>query len=297
MKIDDISNWQAFYQVAKHGSFTQAASEMQCGVANVSKRLGRLEEALGVKLLQRTTRRISLTHDGEELLPRVESILAELLALESHFEPKGELTGTIRIACLPSLSRQFLSPVLARFSEQHPKLKFDVQLSDEIVDLVDNQIDIAIRAHGTTDSGLVLRKLCPMKIKLCAAPSYLKKSPKLRTPQDLSQHRILMLPAHRRCKFEGHEFKLGDFFDNVTVHCKAGSFLTELALEGYGIVARADWDVASHLASGSLVEILPKFPLETYGHVFAAIPTRKLLSQRVRLFLNSLMPWARSFSV
>lgn len=98
-----------------------------------------------------------------------------------------------------------------------------------------------------------------------------------------------MLPAHRKCKFENSELKLGAFFDKVAVHSQSGPFLTELALEGYGIAARADWDIEPHIASGKLVEVLPNFPLESYGHIFAAIPTRKLLSHRVKSFLNFLV--------
>ncbi len=289
MKVEDLQDWQSFYYVAKCNSFTKAAEEMRCGVANVSKRLNRLEEELGVKLLQRTTRHISLTHDGEALLPRVEAILEDLANLEGQFEETTDLKGTLRITCLPGLSRHFLAPVLTEFSRLHPKVKFEVQLSDEMIDLIDNQIDLAIRAHGISDSTLVLRKLGPMTLKLCASPSYLKRNQReLKSPDDLADRKILMLPAHRKCKFEGSDIKLGAFFDNAGIYCKSGSFLTEMGLEGHCIVVRADWDVAHHIQSGALVEILPQFPIQPYGHIYAAIPTRKLLSHRVRLFLDFL---------
>jgi DNA-binding transcriptional LysR family regulator len=127
-----------------------------------------------------------------------------------------------------------------------------------------------------------------MNLKLCASPAYLRDAPRLKSPDDLAHHKLMMLPSHLKVKFAQSALKLGDFYDKVSLHCKSGSFLTEMALEGHGIAVRADWDVASQIKSGNLVEVLPKWPLAPYGHVFVAVPTRKLLAPRVRFFLDFL---------
>lgn len=297
MKIEEIPVWEAFYGVAKHGNFTRAAQILRVPVPQLSKRVSKLEGQLGVRLFQRSTRVVSLTDEGKALLPKVASILEDLSALETTFENTNKLTGTVRITCVPFIAHRLLIPVLEEFTQKNPEIQIHLDLSEKLMNIIESNFDVAIRIQEPTDSDLVYRKLLPNDLVFCASPKYLKENTKaLKNPRDLKEHNLLALNIHRNCKFKNEFLKLGDFFDSRNITCENGWYLTELALRGFGVLTRSIWDVQDYIKSGQLVQILKKSPLETFGHVYAVIPSRKFLAPRVRVFIDFLLSRATQWT-
>jgi DNA-binding transcriptional LysR family regulator len=287
MKIEDIAIWEAFYGVAKHGNFSKASQALRVNLPLLSKRVAKLEDALGVRLFQRSTRVVKLTDEGKALLPLVSSILEDLSGLESYFEDKQGLSGTIRMTCVPFIAHRLLIPLLADFKKMHPHVQIEIDLSEGVLNLIESNMDMAIRIEEPEDSDLVYKKLVPNNLIFCASPKYLKnnKAP-LTKPEHLRKHQLLTLGLHENCQFENGSGKLGDFLGEKAMACENGAFLTDLALHDFGVLVRSVWDVKEHLSSGALVQVLKKHPVETFGHVYAVIPSRRFLAQRVRVFMD-----------
>jgi LysR family transcriptional activator of dmlA len=293
MRITDIQLWEAFYAVAIHGNFTKASKALNLGTPQLSKRVNRLEEQLGVRLLTRSTRTVTLTNEGRSLLPRITSVLDELSGLESVFDNQKELSGTIRITSVPFVAHRLLLPLITAFMKKHPKIQIDLELSEGMVNLVETNTDIALRIHHEPDdSSLVYKKLVPNQLVFCASPAYVKKagSP-IKKPADLSHHPLLMLDVHKKCRFVDSAIKLSDLVKPPKLKCNNGWFLTEQALNGDGILLRSSLDVKSYLEKGSLVQVLKSHSLEPFGNIYAVVPSRKFLAPRVRVFLDFLNDW------
>lgn len=289
MKIQDLSLWEAFYWVAEEKSFTKAAVKMRLGVPFLSKKIGKLEAELGMRLFHRSTRKVSLTSEGIGLLPTVKTILEDLHGIENHFEPKDQLSGVIRLTCLTSIAHRILAPLLVEFTKMHPKVIFELDASDRIVDLIDNQIDLAIRVQEPTGADYIFRKLLQNDLIFCASPDFLRKSKgKIQKLSDLKNHPFFMLDAYAECRLLDSKIRLKELRNTQTIKCDSGMFLTELALQGGGIAVRSLWDVQPFLKSGELVQILKNYPIEPYGNIYAVIPSRRYLSHRVRTFLEYL---------
>lgn len=289
MRIDEISAWEAFHGVATHGGFSSAARNLRVSVPQLSKRVARLEEDLGVRLFKRSTRVVSLTDEGKSLLPKVTTLLEDIGDLESTFEANRALSGVIRVTAVPFLAQRVLIPVLEKFTKLHPAVKFEIDLSETMVSLVETNVDLALRIHHEPkDTSLVYRKLFANELVLCASPAYLKAAPPLKKVADLKAHRTLVIDVHKKCRFGSGEV-LGDFTAGARFQCSNGWYLTELALRGFGVLARARRDVQAHLEAGALVQVLKSHPLEPFGNVYAVIPSRKFLAPRVRAFYELLL--------
>lgn len=290
MKIEDLSLWEAFRGVAQHGNFSRASEHLRIPVPQVSKRVGKLEDQLGVRLFQRTTRVVSLTDEGRALLPKVRSILEDLAEAESFFENIDELQGTIKLTCVPFIAHRLLLPAIREFMMIHPDIHFELDLAEKFHNIIEAGFDMAIRIETPKDSDLVYRKLIPNDLIFCASPQYLKKNKTpLKKIEDLRHHDLLMLSIHRRCLFEKTKTRLGDFAKNKKITCEDGVFLTEMACQGEGILVRSIWDVQNYLHEGRLVQVLKKPRLETFGHVHAVVPSKRYLAPRVRVFLDFLL--------
>lgn len=288
MKIEDVAIWEAFQAVATQGGFSRAASALKVTVPQISKRVAKLEEALGVRLFQRSTRVVSLTSEARALLPKVTAALEDLHGIETSFEDKKALSGTIRIACVPFVAHRLLSPVIRKFSSKYPDVRFELELSESLVNLVESNIDLAIRIHDQpTDTSLIYRKLAPNRLVMCASPRYLKQKKQApKKPLDLRHHEVLLLDIHRECRFLKDDQTLGEVIGPQNIVCEDGAFLTRLALDGFGILVRSIWDVEEDIRRGALVQVLPNAPLEPFGNFYAVIPSRRFLAQRVRAFLD-----------
>lgn len=297
MKIQDLSLWEAFYWVAKDGSFTRAARRLKIGTPFLSKKIARLEETIGLRLFLRSTRKISLTAEGRSILVNVETLLEDYRGFEDRFQTEKEISGTIRLTCTSGLANRILAPLIIEFCEHNPKIKFEIDASDQLVNLIENQIDLAIRIQQPpADSELVYKRLAPNNLVFCASPGYLKKSKlPIKTIEDLRHHPIIMFSVYERCSIKGHDLKLKDLAKSKRIDANSGTFLTDLALNGAGIAVRSIWDVREFIRHGELKQILPQFHIENPVNIYAVIPGRRLMTLRVRNFLNFLETKARDW--
>ncbi len=287
IKIDDMILWESFYWVSKKGSFTAAAHQLQMSVAFLSKKIGRLEAFMETRLFNRTTRRVSMTEEARQLLPRVEALLEEM----SHIERTREATveaGLIRLACLPAFAQRRLPTLLVAFQRLHPGVRFEIHPSDSLVDLVDAKVDLAIRVQKPAGAEFVFRKLVKNELVWVASPHYLANHPQIRKPSDLKQHAVLCLSVYRPCRVGEKSLTVRDLAQNEPVRCDSGAVLTELALSGAGVALRSLWDVTALVKEGKLVRLLANFSVDPYGDLYAVTPHSRFVTRRVRLFLDFL---------
>jgi DNA-binding transcriptional LysR family regulator len=300
-RLDDLA---LFLRVLDQGSISAAARSLGLSVAVASQRLKRLERTLGVRLLQRTTRRLHPTPEGLALAEHGRALVEDLEALTTGLRQSAhEVTGTLRVTLSASFGRQYISPLLPEFLERHPRVRLSVHLSDEMLDLVSAGFDLAIRIGALGDSSLVARKLAVNRRVLCAAPSYLDRHGRPRAPSDLADHQCLVLvgsngrqdtwrmtDAHGR----EHVVRVGGRFETTL-----GELIRDGAIAGLGISHHSLWHVHEDLRAGRLEAVLPQFPIADTG-IYAVMPQRRLVPPRVRAFVDFLAerfgevpPWER----
>ena len=298
MKIQDLSLWEAFYWVAKDESFTKAAARLRMGTSLLSKKIARLEEILNLKLVQRSTRKVGLTGEGKSILTYVERLLEDYRSFEDRFQSESEISGTIRLTCTSGLANRILPNLILDFCKLYPKVKFEIDASDQIVDLIDSQMDLAIRIQPPPEnSELIYKPLGPNELIFCASPSYLDhaKAPIMKI-EDLNFHPLIMFSVYENCAIKGHALKLKSFTKYRRIEANSGTFLTELVLRGGGIAVRSKWDVREYLARGELKEVLQKYQIINPQSIYAVIPGRRLMTLRVRSFLTFLEDHAKQWN-
>jgi DNA-binding transcriptional LysR family regulator len=280
-----------FVRVVERGSFTAAADELEISKAAVSKYVGRLEDALGARLLQPTTRRLTLTEAGEAFYRRSAGALAEIddasreVALLS-----GAPRGVLRVSAPVYLGTTHVAPLIAPFRALHPEVSLDLELSDRHVDLVRERFDVAIRISQLGDSSLVARKLAPCPQLICASPAYLKRRGTPRQPADLREHDCLIYGLDR----VPHEWRLrppkGRWIA-VTVRGPLRSnndhALKQAAIDGVGLRQFPRFFVEHDLRDGRLVEVLPRHESPEMA-IWAVYPARRHLQPKVRAFVDFL---------
>jgi len=231
-------------------------------------------------------------------LPKIQSILEDLGEAEALFENQQTLSGTVKVTCVPFVAHRLLLQVLPEFMTLHPKIHLELELSESFLNIIDAGFDMAVRIETPRNSDLVYRKLAPNDLVFCASPEYLQKNrAPLRSPNDLAHHQLLMLSVHRKCRFEKSELVLGEFERYKTLTCENGALLTDMAVNGQGVLVRSIWDAREHFRSGSLVQVLQKHPLETFGHIHAVVPSKRYLAPRVRAFLDFVVAKAADWRI
>ncbi|WP_252107218.1 MULTISPECIES: LysR family transcriptional regulator [unclassified Halomonas] len=292
--FDDL----AFFQhLARAGSLTAAARTLGLSLSAVSKRLKQLEARLGVSLAARTTRRLTLTPEGERYLARGSLILEELAELEGTLnEAQGQtLNGALRINATFGFGRAHVAPLLSAFCHAHPGVNGWLELTNFPLSLADHGLDIGIRVGEPPDSRLIARPILESRRVLCAAPGYVKRMPVLNTPQDLTRHACLVVQENDTdfplWRFEP-KCKRGPA-QSVKVSGRLSSndaeVITRLALDGHGVMLRSWWDVHAHLKSGALVALLPEW-LGVRADFYAVYQARRHVPARVRAFID-LLAW------
>ena len=289
--MDRLAGIEAFVRVVESGSFVRAAERMGLSTSALSQRVADLEVHLGTRLLNRTTRRLSLTEGGQAFFERGVALLAdleeaELLAASNTARPRG----TLKITCAHAVGVQRLAPAIARFQRIHPDLRFDVVTSDRMLDLVDEGIDLAIRIGAVGSDQLVARKLGTMHLVLCASPAYLERRGTPRSAKDLAAHDLLTYAYARTPRvwtLHGPDGVSIDVKAAGSLHANSGEVLVAAAVAGQGIVLETDFHVAQALADGHLVRVLPDHEGGT-GDIWAVYPSRRHLSAKVRLFVEHL---------
>ncbi len=289
MKITDLILWQTFVAVANERNFSNAARALHTNAPNITKRILQLESGLSVRLFNRTTRRMSLTVDGEKLLPYALALIDQAREIEARATDNQKLAGLIRVTSINGIAQRWLAPAIVEFQRLHPAVQFEVFPGDSLMDLIQEQVDLALRIQEPTGVDMIFREVTVNHLVVCASPAYLKEAKPIRRPADLHTHPLMFLNVHRELKFHGKGEKLKDFAATRIIHCQSGTYLTDLALLGAGVAVRARYDVNSYLKSGDLVALLETYPLEYFRKVYLVIPQRRYLSSRVRAFADFLM--------
>lgn len=289
--MENLADIAVFVRVVERGSFTLAADDLNLSRAVVSKYLSRLEERLGARLLNRTTRRLSLTEAGAALFEASRGALeriddAEQMVARLQSEPRGRL----RVSAPMSFGILHLGPALADFGEAHPHVSLDVRLDDRFVNVVEEGIDVAVRIGQLTDSSLVARKLATSHSVACASPAYLAEHGEPETPQDLASHDCLLYSYQATAnvwRFTGPDGAEMPVAVTGPLRINNGIILTEAAVAGRGILMTPTFYVGRLLREGKLRPILPRYRLPELG-IHAVYPQRNHVPPKVRAFVDFL---------
>ena len=300
---DRLGLISAFVNVAQRLNFKAAAKDLAITPSSLSRRVSRLEAELGVRLLQRNTRRVALTEAGQRYRDDCLRILAALADADAAVgRHAGAPTGLLRVSAPVAFGRLHIGPLLPRFFERYPQLRIDLDLTDRYIDLIAEQIDVAIRIGRLADSRLVARKLAANRRVLCAAPDYLKRSGRPATPAELAGHSCLNFSMLQT----GDVWSLQSDAEQVAVpvtgllRANNAEVLHDAVLGGCGIALLAEFIVAGSLRAGRLVTLLDDWWLpET--NIYAVYPQARLLPEKVRAFVGFLqrrfgeeVDWARA---
>lgn len=286
----NVDHLRLFIRIAATQNISAAGAELGLSPAVASAHLAKLEESLGVRLIHRTTRKVSLTEEGQAFYQHAEDVLASVEAAKASVGVGSESpAGTLRVAAPASFGRMHLLPALKGFMEEYPRLKIDLILSDTITDLVEGGFDIAVRNSELKDSSLIARKLCNDRRILCASPEYLSRFGNPETPQDLKSHNCITLfgldhwcfKYARNNKEQETTIKVSGNFrtDN-------GEAIRDACVLGLGITINSTWSVYRHLISGELVEVLSDCPLVSNAAIWAVYPSSRQLAPKVRAFID-----------
>lgn len=292
--MDSVSDLAFFVELVKRGSLAALAREWGMTPPAITARLAQLEKRLGVRLLNRTTRRISVTHEGEVYLATGARLLSELQELEQTVSSSRAIPkGLLRVNATFGFGRRHIAPAIVAFARRYPQVEVQLDLTDSPVNLADQAFDVGIRFGTLPDSRLVARKIVANRRLLCAAPAYLAEHGSPLKPRDLQAHRCIVL-RESAAAFGTWHFVRGNKEETVkvrgTLSTNDGEAGVLWALEGFGILMRSEWDIHSHLAEGKLVPLLQEWDLPS-ADVFAVYPERTNLSAKVSAFVAFLVEW------
>jgi len=287
----DIVDVLAFVRVAETGSFARAAERMGLSKPVLSRRVARLEEQLGARLLTRTARGAQPTEIGESYYARAANVLAELeAAQEVVAEAVTQVAGPIRLSAPISFGTRYLGPALAEFAQRHPRVELDVSLDDKTVDLVGGGFDLAVRIGDLKDSALIARKLAPIRSVVVASPAYIEAQGRPARPADLADHELLAY-----ANVPGGElwrFRVGDRWESVRGRSRFrsdnGDLLRSAAVAGLGVVAMPSFIASASIQSGELEVILRDFALKEVA-LWAVMPPGRASTARVRALVDFLV--------
>ncbi|WED28653.1 LysR family transcriptional regulator [Vibrio sp. DW001] len=282
----NIEHLRLFVRLAATNNISQAGQELGLSPAVASSHVNKLEEGLGVRLVHRTTRKVSLTEEGIDFLPHAEEVLATIEAARASIGVGNILPqGTLRITAPASFGRMHLLPALKEFLALHPRLSIDLRLTDSIVDLVEGGFDIAIRNAELKDSSLIARKLASDKRIICASPEYLVNYGQPESPEDLNNHQCIKLMGLENWLFDTPDGEL-NIKTKGNLRTDHGEAVRDACVHGLGIALTATWCVNKQLESGELIQILKDYPLASDSAIWAVYPSSRLLAPKVRAFID-----------
>jgi DNA-binding transcriptional LysR family regulator len=288
--MDRFLELRTFVQVVDAGSFIGAAEPLEMSKAAVSRYVGELEARLGVRLLHRTTRKLSLTEEGEVFYVRSKELLNGLDAAESEITSRtGDAIGLVRVNVPVSFGILHLGDVWAAFKALHPQVSFDVTLSDRVVDIVEEGFDLAVRISTLQSSSLISRKLASTRMVLCASPKYLRKNGTPKHPADLAAHKIIAYTywsLQDEWEFEGPEGKV-NVRTSPCIRTNNGDTCRAGALAHQGIILQPTFLIGRDLEEGTLVELCPRYRSTELG-IYAVYGSRKHVAPKVRLLIDFL---------
>jgi LysR family transcriptional regulator, transcriptional activator for dmlA len=282
-----------FSALAAAGSLSAAAREMGISTAAVSKHLAVMESRIGVPLVTRTTRRMSLTPDGEIYLERARRILREIDDMEELLGvSRGTPKGLLRVNATLGFGRSHVAPLISRFTRKHPQVEVQLQLSVNPPALTEDSFDICFRFGAPPDARVVARRLAPNRRLLCAAPAYLARHGVPKVPNDLVRHNCIGIRqgeeaygVWRLSSGRGRDARAEAVKTRGSLSTNDGQIAVGWALDGHGILMRAEWDIEQYLRDGRLVQVLPHHYTPD-ADIHAVYPQRRQLAARVRAFVD-----------
>ena len=285
------SDLQFFVLLAHHENFTKTGREIGISASAVSRRLARLEDRLGVRLLNRTTRRVSLTSEGEIFLNEAAGILSDIETLEQRISGARESpTGRLRINSTLRFGRMYVAPAISSFKRLYPEVDVQLILSDAPLNLVEAGVDVAVRFGVPPDSHLISRLLLRNRRFLCASPKYLERTETPRSIEDLQHHNCIVLRqdhgTYDLWRFDDLNGDAPSVKVSGDLSTNDGEVALDWVIDGHGIMMRSEWDIARRVRSGELTIVLPTY--KQAAHVFAIYPERHNLSAKVRKFIDHL---------
>ncbi len=287
--MSHLKQLESFVAVSIKGSLTAVAQAEGVAPAVIGRRIDALEERLGVKLLVRTTRRITLTHEGSAFLEDCQRILADLASAEASVSAGGvKASGHLRITAPAGFGRRHVAPLVPGFVAAHPDVSISLNLSDRVVDIVNEGFDCAVRVGDLPDSSLVSVRLADNRRLCVATPAYLERAGVPQVPADLMKHHCLTLSSDAS-QTRGWAFLVDGEVTHLRpsgpLDCSDGQVLHDWCVQGLGIAWRSTWEVEGDLAAGRLQAVLERFAAPPNG-IYAVFPQRKHLPLRVRLWID-----------
>ncbi|QGZ42962.1 DNA-binding transcriptional LysR family regulator [Pseudoduganella flava] len=278
--------------LAQLGSLSAAARELGVTPPAATRRLAQMEERLGVRLANRSTRRVSLTSEGELYLAQATQILADIRAMEDSVRSSRAVPkGLLRVNATLGFGRTSIAPLVSRFARKYPEVEVQLQLTDRAINLVEEAYDLGIRFGELPDTRLTARRIMSNRRFLCAAPAYLKKHGTPAVPADLTRHACIL---HRQNDDAYATWRLTKGRRGETVKVRGrlssndGDVVLGWALDGHGILPRSEWDAAKYLESGRLQVVLPDYQLPP-ADLYAYYPSREHQAAKVRAFIDFLV--------
>jgi DNA-binding transcriptional LysR family regulator len=296
----------AFVAVVDHGGISAAARALDRDPSVISRRLDTLEARLGVRLLARTTRRITLTDTGAAYLARVRTILGELAAADTEAaEGAAMARGLLRVSLPATYARRWIAPRLPEFVSAYPEVQLELLHTDRFVDLVAEGFDMAVRIGELSDSSMIVRRLAPVETILCASPDYVARRGAPARPADLEKHECLRFPMdgfRQGWKLRNGEERVTQRVSGSIVSDE-GEGLVAACIAGAGILLASDWEIGRELSDGRLVRVLPDWRFDVQSAVQVVLPPGRLTPARTRVFVDWLVrdfaptpPWLRRSS-
>ena len=284
-------DYEIFVAIVDAGGLSGAGRTLRLSPASVSKRLARLEERLGVRLLHRTTRRIALTSEGEVLYRDLVAVLGELRAAEDRvLGLASHAGGPLRVTAPTSFGRMYLAPCFAAFLERHPLVELELDLSDGFIDLTKDNYDLAIRITASPPPGLTTHRIATSRRILCAAPAYLGRHGIPASLGELTRHRLLAAEGQLPWHLGGPDGPVR-YKGTSAVRTNSSEMARELTLAGVGISLRSVWDVWQELAAGNLVRVLPQVEGSHDAAVYALHTPQPRLRAVVQAMIDHLAQW------
>ncbi len=283
-----INDFELFTAVVKAGSMAAAGRALGLSAAAVSTRVTVIEERLGVRLLHRTTRKMTLTEVGRQFHDRALVVLEAIDAAESVAAGQAAaVRGHVRVSAPTSFGRLHIAPHLGRFLALHPRVSLEVNLDDRLVDIVGEGVDLAIRIAALPDSTLIARKLAGNRRVLCASPAYLARHSAPAGLRDLDHHTLLAASSQSQWRLQTprgvHSLQV-----KSAIQTNSNEVIREAALAGVGIALRSTWDIGPALRSGALQIVLPEYQSAEDVNIYAVYPNRKLVSAAVTRLIEFL---------
>ena len=289
---------QEFLRVVESGSYSEAARQMQMTPSTVSKLIGRIEARLGVRLLDRSTRRLALTGEGQIYYDRSQHLLAELDAIEHDLtQGAASITGIVRVSASVGLGMVAIQPLLPEFWRQFPNIVLDLSISDEVIDLYLDRTDVAFRVGRLANSGMTAIRLGSAPRKIVASPDYLRRHGVPECAADLARHACLGFNFRRSAPvWPLHEGgRIVDSRVAGPLSANNGETVRRMALAGMGLARMGEFHIREDLASGALVEVLAEAVAGDSEDVHAVFLGSDHLPRRVRAFLDFMVPRLRTF--